>query len=87
MKMGDEPGIKAGDVIVELLMTSAYAASLAFFHKAIDLISQKGINEGVSKTYVELPAKTEPAKTYRNTTQSVVANRNVPDDEVFQFYR
>jgi len=83
--MGDEPENRAGSVIVELLMTSAYAASLAFFHKAIDIIAQKGMEQGVSQSYVEIPTKTVSSS---NKSKAVISNKTtMSDDEVFEFYR
>lgn len=83
VRMGDEPENRTGQVIVELLMTSAYAASLAFFHKAIDIVSQKGMEQGVSKSYMEIPTKTTSAST---KSRSAPVRHNASDDEVFDFY-
>lgn len=84
VRMGDEPENKTGHVIVELLMTSAYAASLAFFHKAIDIVSQRGMEQGISTGNVQLPAKTSSTV---DAKPSSSRSGYATDDEVFAFYR
>lgn len=88
MRMGDEPENKTGHVIVDILMTSAYAASLAFFHKAIDVIAQKGTEQGISNGYMELPAKaSSPTTSSRTTTSTRRTNNELTDAEVLAHFR
>ena len=89
MKMGDDPaGSTAGQVIVDILMTSVYAASLAAFHKAIDILVTNGSKNGVKMLE---SSKTIPSDRPLNTSSyhpsNSYDNDNLSDGDLMRYYR